>query len=60
MANNHSKLPKRVTVNDCSQLPKHDNYENSRLSARLDLYLTFVLKVNDNSPIILNWCILFF
>ena len=46
MANDHSKLPKRVMANDRSQLPKHNNYENSRLSAGLDLYLT--LGHNDN------------
>ena len=32
-------------------LPKHNNYENSRLSAGLDLYLSLGHKVNDNSSI---------
>ena len=58
MANDHSKLPKRVMANDRSPLPKHNNYENSHLSAGLDLYLTLVHKVNDNSSIILNCCVL--
>ena len=57
MANDHSKLPKRVMVNDSSQLLKHYNNENSRLSAALDLYLTLGHKVNDNSSIISNCCI---
>ena len=52
MANDHSKLPKRVMANDRSQLLKHNYYENSRLSAGLGLYLTLGHKVNDNSSII--------
>ena len=29
MANDHSKLPKRVMANDRSQLPKNENNENN-------------------------------
>ena len=58
MANDHSKLPKRVMANDRSQLPKHNNNENQRVSAELDLYFTLGHKVNDNSCIISNCCIL--
>ena len=60
MANNHSKLPKQVMANDRSQLPKHNYYGNSRLSAWIDLYFTVGHKVNVNSHIISNCCILFF
>ena len=60
MVNDHSKLLKRVMANDRSLLPKHYDYENSCLSAGLDLYLTLGDKANDNSSIILNCCVLLY
>ena len=53
MANDLSKLPKRV-------IPKRNNNEKLRLSAGLDLYLTLGHKLNDNSSIISNSCILLY
>ena len=62
MANDHSKLPKRVMANERSQLSKHNNNnnKNKRLSVGLDLYLTLGHKVNDRSGIISNCCILLY
>ena len=41
-----------------NELPKHNNYENSRLSAGLNLCFSLGHKVNDNSSVILNCCVL--
>ena len=49
----NDERPFKITQTD-------NNYENWRLSAGLDLYLTLGHKVNDYSSIILNCCVLFY